>query len=67
MELLEGESRHEEAERWEKFVGAVGGLFCAGIEGKEAKIETTSPTWAFDFDGEGDQSGKSEASSPAQV
>ncbi|GAA5829411.1 hypothetical protein JCM3766R1_001089 [Sporobolomyces carnicolor] len=56
MELLEGESRRDEVERWEKFVGAVGGLFCAGIEGKEARRESTSPTWAFEFEGEGDAS-----------
>ncbi|GAA5993887.1 hypothetical protein JCM5350_001585 [Sporobolomyces pararoseus] len=55
LELLEGETRREETERWEKFVGAVGGLFCAGIEGTEARRETTSPLWAFDFQGEGDQ------------
>lgn len=57
LELLEGETRREETERWEKFVGAVGGLFCAGIEGTEARRETTSPLWAFDFQGEGDQTG----------
>ncbi|GAA5912177.1 GPI-anchor transamidase subunit GPI16 [Sporobolomyces salmoneus] len=55
LELLEGESEQEEQERWEKFVGAVGGLFCAGIEGREAKRETTSPSWAFEFEGEGDE------------
>ncbi|GAA5884063.1 hypothetical protein JCM16303_001381 [Sporobolomyces ruberrimus] len=54
LELLEGETLEEESARWESFVGAVGGLFCAGIEGREARRETTSPNWAFDFEGDGD-------------
>ncbi|GAA5932095.1 GPI-anchor transamidase subunit GPI16 [Sporobolomyces koalae] len=55
LELLEGETKEEELARWQSFVGAVGGLFCAGIEGETAKTESTSPHWAFAFEGDRDE------------
>ncbi|GAA5954935.1 hypothetical protein JCM21900_005940 [Sporobolomyces salmonicolor] len=54
LELLEAESELDERRRWEAFVGAVGGLFCAGIGGEGAGRETSSPGWAVEFEGEGD-------------
>jgi len=58
LETLEGESVEEEVKRWESFVGAVGGLFCAGIEGQAARKETSSPVWSYTFEGEGDETGQ---------
>ncbi|CEQ41692.1 SPOSA6832_03428, partial [Sporobolomyces salmonicolor] len=57
LELLEGESELDERRRWEAFVGAVGGLFCAGIGGEGVGRETSSPGWAVEFEGEGDPAG----------
>ncbi|GAA6061899.1 hypothetical protein JCM10212_004717 [Sporobolomyces blumeae] len=56
VEDLEHESEQDRVERWEGFVGAVGGLFCAGIRGEGAIKETTSPGWGFEFEGDGDES-----------
>ncbi|GAA5900976.1 hypothetical protein JCM6882_005993 [Rhodosporidiobolus microsporus] len=55
LELLEGETDAEEKKRWDAFTGAVGGLFCAGIGSESVAPVTDSPTWGFEFEGEGDE------------
>ncbi|GAA6008005.1 hypothetical protein JCM10207_006995 [Rhodosporidiobolus poonsookiae] len=55
LELLEGETDDEERKRWEAFTGAVSGLFCTGLATERVEAMTDSPTWAYGFDGEGDE------------
>jgi phosphatidylinositol glycan class T len=59
LEILEDETDLEEKKRWTGFVGAVGGLFCAGIGQSTEKGMEESPEWDWKFDGDGDPLGTS--------